>query len=231
MARLALPVSVCLAVCLIPLRIPAQSREAEESSMTPTAPPRAAAARFEAGAVGRETLAPRFGERGQFVVMANLAVSGMVATVVVDGGSTAYRFPLSLGVDYFVLRNLSIGGSVTGEYDLERGDGYRMDAIRLGAAARIGYNISLSDRVSLWPRLALGVDYGIYRTASVSDTGSRSLSLMPEFYLPVIIEVAPHFYCGNGPYVDFEIFKSDALGLSRINAFTVGFETMFGCYF
>jgi hypothetical protein len=95
--------------------------------------------------------------------------------------------------DVFVVRGLSLGGKVT--YSGVYGSGFApVETVSTGP--RVGYNLSLGERFSLWPTAS--VAYSMSR-----ESGLRSDAVSASGYVPVLAHLASHFFVGFGPTVTF----------------------------
>jgi hypothetical protein len=153
---------------------------------------------------------PRFG--GQ----QTLAISGDFLLAVQRYSSTSFSSETNVTVrpalDYFVLDHLSVGGLVGFGY---MGGPGPLDASRLSFAIgpRVGYEIALADRFSIWQNL--GTSYLRSRDRYNGQWfGPASWTLNATAGADVIGQIAPHFFMGLGPYVVSELARSggDASG-------------------
>jgi hypothetical protein len=111
-------------------------------------------------------------------------------------------FVVSPGLDYFIVRGLSLG--VVALYGHTQEDAiaatasqaaqasYHSDALTLGP--RVGYDIALSRDVSLWPSVfgAFGETWSSVGNASGLRAGAS---------VPVLFHPVRHFFIGVGPFV------------------------------
>lgn len=147
----------------------------------------------------------RFGSMGQWAFSNDsaLAVSGTTQS---DGG-TSVNLTLSPSVDYFVFRNLSLGAFVGFRYT-KAGDN---DAFRFQVGPRVGYNIYLADRWTLWPKA--GISYARTRSSSdVATMGNTQLvqeakqnAIALNLFAPVMFLPVEHFFLGFGPFLDTDL--------------------------
>jgi hypothetical protein len=98
--------------------------------------------------------------------------------------------------DYFVIRGLSIGGTVNVNISSQDIQGSTFHSYTLGTGPRLGVAIPLGERVALWPRVETTIN-----SMQWSDNGGESMSASVRGSVPVIIEAAPHFDLGFGPYL------------------------------
>jgi hypothetical protein len=123
-------------------------------------------------------------------------------------------------LDYFVARNLSVGGVVS-YASIELG-GARMTQI--GAMPRIGYAAALGPSVSLWPRLGIGV-----RRMGAAGSEDSRWSLPINIFAPLLWHPAPHFFVGGGPVFETELVsRADGESADKLTQF--GFLTLVGGY-
>ncbi|MDY7227301.1 hypothetical protein [Hyalangium rubrum] len=125
-----------------------------------------------------------FGGMGQIAITSDLY--GTMAYTSVEGPGDGFSISLKPSVDYFLKENLSLGGSVLLATTITDGD----DDVSLGLRVRGGYNIWLNEKVSVWPKLGLGVAH--------SGAGDRTY-LEIELSAPFLVHLAPHFFVGGGP--------------------------------
>jgi len=204
-----------------------------EEKPEPPPPPRLRRRRVRDGA------RPTFGRQGQFVVQQT--ASAMVATTHYDSSSaSSLTFGFGPGADYFVVRNASIGLGL--DLDYSRSDGYTLDSalIReerttLSGNARVGYNLPLGARWSLFTRAFVGVHHrlqvfhgppgDVVTSTRLSDTTTDGQSAALGTQL--LLHPVPHFFIGWGPRLshDFANTKGGA-SLDEIS-----FQLSVGGYF
>ena len=93
---------------------------------------------------------------------------------------------------------------------------------------RIGYNLPLTDGISLWPRLGLE-----YMRVSFDTPGGGSSSgyVVPlNIFVPVLWHPAQHFFVGGGPVVTTDLI-SKASGQNTAKETQIGIEGVLGGYF
>lgn len=156
-----------------------------------------------------------FGGAGQISIQSDLQLSFQSTSFSApDGGEdpeSRTTITLAPALDYFVADNISIGGQL-GYTSTSQGDA-SSSAITIGP--RVGYNLSLSDQVSFWPRLGLwyssissetevtvpdGMGGTTTQTADVS--GSK---MGVSIFAPFLVHLADHFFVGIGPNVDMDL--------------------------
>jgi len=151
--------------------------------------------------------ADRFGARSQIAISSDAALSISNTSISGANGSTTV-VTLAPAVDYFVARNLSIGGTVLFEYS-HAGDG---SSTRFGIGPRVGYNFSVSDLISVWPKAGVSISHtslsndvanGANNTTTSVSTNNTAVAL--NLFVPLMFHPAPHFFAGFGPYLDTDL--------------------------
>jgi hypothetical protein len=182
-----------------------------------------------------------FGTAGQWVVSGSSDIGLQLSTF---GGSSASRFSatFSPGVDYFVARNLAVGLTLDFTYSFDKGygaDSSLVDTIATtgSGGVRMAYNIPFGRRFSLYPRLALGaealhneqrLESGSTLSIGASPLGATSTTQIGpwvEVYVPLLWQLAPHFFVGAGPsfYRDFGNVQGDPSGTGQRTEIELGF--------
>jgi len=132
--------------------------------------------------------------------------------------SDTSHLSLSPAVDYFLIPQLSVGGSVTFAYDSFKGGGH---STPFGLGPRVGYNIPLTPMFSLFPRLALTYTHN-------TETGEDSNNLLGLFlFAPFLFHPVPHFFIGFGPSLGGNFAGGESF--NRFVVFTL--ESTVGGYF
>jgi len=167
-----------------------------------------------------------FGTAGRLVITSSLALSfGYTGHSPSDSSSTSVRFVPA--VDYFVARNLSLGGFVLGSYDSTTTE-YALAEVEnttsaIGLGISVGYNVPISQIFSWWLRSELGFYLAHNKTqqiltqglsngaASLGGTSTDEEALVASLYLPFLVHPVPHFFIGFGPeaFVDI-VHKIDS---------------------
>jgi hypothetical protein len=155
-----------------------------------------------------DTVAPasRFGGARQWALSNDSSFTIQRATQSeVDGAVVSVT--LAPAADYFLIRNLSLGGFAGVRYT-KAGDA---DSLRFDIGPRVGYNIPMSDRWSLWPKL--GFSYARTKNATESEamddttivrkTTQNALAL--NLFIPVLFHPVSHFFLGFGPFIDTDL--------------------------
>jgi hypothetical protein len=140
-----------------------------------------------------------------------LAFSSDSALTIQHSSQDVTTIQLAPSADYFIIDNLSIGGFVSFDYS-KSGAG---DGTRIGIGPRVGYNLKLSDMLSIWPKA--GFAYA-YSSATVSqqvsdgatlERNSSGSAIAMNMFVPIMVHPAPHFFGGFGPFLDVDLSGDD----------------------
>lgn len=148
-----------------------------------------------------------FGNVGQLVFDGTAEFS----LVKVTSGNTT--FTLRPALDYFIIPNVTIGGVLGISTQSGR---FAVTTVSFGA--RAGYNLNLTDKVSIWPTAGFS-----YTHIDISDNGGSSSHWAFNIYAPFLFHVVPHFFLGVGPFLDVGLSDGDS------NAF--GLQSLIGGWF
>jgi hypothetical protein len=126
--------------------------------------------------------------------------------------SSGWVFTLAPAADYFVIQGLSLGAQIVYAHAHTSAPGgagtstsTSTDSDLFGIAARVGYNIPITDLISFWPKAGLLFD-------TVSSTGSYSANAFDVFvYAPFLLHLAPHFFAGLGPQIQTDLTASQSV--------------------
>jgi outer membrane protein with beta-barrel domain len=148
-----------------------------------------------------------FGARGQLAIMGE---TGAVFTHTSVSGGSSSTFVLRPAIDYFVIDHLSVGAFTGLEYSSTPAS----STTTYGIGPRVGYDIPLSERFSVWPKAGLSfnsskvtldpVTVGGFTTPERSDSNS---ALAINLYVPLMFH-SHHYFAGLGPSVDADITGS-----------------------
>ena len=171
------------------------------------------------------------GGQGQIVIAADIPflttspVFSIVRSSTNMNGGSATDIVIAPSADYFVAPNVSVGAllglsmtSVTGG-----------DVTTFGLMPRVGYSLSLTDVLSIWPRIGIG-----YVHTSVSGGGGSGYVIPMLIEAPILWHPATHFFLGAGPMLSLELVdKATIAGTSMDQPKTTNFgiTTMIGGYF
>lgn len=153
-----------------------------------------------------------FGDAGQVALSIN---QGLVSTLANSATGTG------INASYFVAPHLSLGldlgvGWVQNVYPETLPANSSTDWFFFRAGPRVGYDIPLSDKVSLWPQI--GVDYrhvdnstGGSGSSTGGSSGTSFNTVAFAAVAPLLIHPIPGFFVGAGPS-----FNADLV--SKVNA-------------
>jgi hypothetical protein len=165
-----------------------------------------------------------FGAKGEKAISSDVGLSISNTKVSgVDGSSTIVV--LRPALDYFVVDSLSVGGFVGVEY--ASAPGGSSSSISIGP--RVGYNVTLSDRLSLWPKIGFAIahtsqtDNGATLPSglTVGAGGDDNTSVQLNLFVPVMFHPVPHFFLGLGPALDQDL-SGDAKATTIAIRLTIG---------
>lgn len=144
-----------------------------------------------------------FGLSGQLAISSD---AGLSLEHVSPGGLT--RITLYPAADYFIGDNISLGGFIGLTYTTTDGG----SQTRFAIGPRVGYNIRLSDLISVWPKIGFSfsttssdVDAGENVEVTTSDNSGIALNL----FVPLMFHPAQHFFAGFGPFLDTDLSGDD----------------------
>lgn len=157
----------------------------------------------------------RFGLEGQKAVssdaglsISNTSVSG------VDGSTTTLL--LRPAVDWFFADSISIGGFVGVEYTSTPGGS--SSAISVGP--RVGYNLPVSERLSIWPKLGFSLANTTVSIDGIDDDETNT-SVQLNLFAPLMFHPVQHFFLGFGPALDVDL-SGDAKATTIAARLTLG---------
>jgi hypothetical protein len=171
----------------------------------------------------------RFGNAGVTVV--NGAIGGTIYHPDSPAGD-GYAFTLAPAIDYFLAPNFSAGASLLLGYNHVEPSMVAIgnESWTYGVTAQLGFDVWLSERLSLWPRAfvsfeqerstilvapppGLPASYGPSGSStgtSVAGVGSSEVFNMVSTgaSAPLLFHAAPHFFIGFGPTVTTERYNT-----------------------
>jgi len=147
----------------------------------------------------------RFGHKGELAISSDTALSIAHTS---PGDTTTIT--LQPAVDYFVIDNFSVGGFIGLDYT----SASYGSTTRFSIGPRVGYNLVLSDLVSLWPKV--GFSFATTNTSfdspedeDVSVTANDNSALALNLFVPFMFHPATHFFAGFGPFLDTDLSGDD----------------------
>jgi hypothetical protein len=176
-----------------------------------------------------------FGSLGQIVVSVDLPFmnEGPQLAIVHEstsmGGSSSTAIAIQPSLDYFVAPHISVGGQIGiahGSADI--GAGYGSATVTaFGVEVRGGYQLALTDSVSLWPRLGIGYTHNSYSSGGM-DASGYELDLFVS--VPVLWHPASHFFLGAGPALSTQLInKVESMDQGKTT--DIGLTALIGGYF
>jgi hypothetical protein len=144
--------------------------------------------------------APSFGDRGVLAFGGDLGF-GSYQYLTPNYNSVA-TIDLDPSLDLFVAHRVSIGMSVAFSYSIATESPGESDVT---VSPRVGYTFPLGSRFVLWPRLALGFEYG---TQGASPGGAFHDRIVSTTLLaPIDAFLIPHMAIGLGPSITQELLR------------------------
>jgi hypothetical protein len=145
-----------------------------------------------------------FGHKSQLAISSDAALA---ITHYAPGDTTTIT--LAPAVDYFIIDNLSIGGFIGLDYTTS-GDA---STTRFSIGPRVGYNITLSDLISIWPKVGFSFattssDRG-GATDDVTITTNSNSGVALNLFVTFMFHPAEHFFAGFGPFLDTDLSGDD----------------------
>jgi len=198
-------------------------------------------------ALGRvATMAPRFGDVGQFTLLGGSKMS-LSSTSWDSSAASSFGVVASPQLDYFVVRNISIGLDTYVSVGTNQGYGAdgslvstKTQEARIGG--RIGVNLPFWRFFSFYPRVAFGYeslrrDDQLVSGTSISTsspTGYPSTLQQGAYldvYAPLLIHPVSHFFMGFGPEFFQDFGNVTAIGVAVHPLDAGGLRTSLGAGF
>lgn len=161
-----------------------------------------------------------FGEAKQWTFSTDAALAVERRTLRTTTTTSLSVFPAA---DYFLVKNLSLGGGLGMGYQKAGRD----HAVAFKVGPRVGYNFELTSLLSLWPKIGVAYSYTRAEVGEPSASGEPSPlnehnnGVAVNMFAPIMLHPAPHFFAGFGPFLD-----TDLSGNNR--ATTWGFRLTLG---
>jgi hypothetical protein len=122
-----------------------------------------------------------------------------------EGSTTTVLFRPA--VDYFLIDHLSLGAFTGIEYSAAPGG----STTTYGIGPRVGYDIPLTDRFSLWPKAGLSVNSTTVKIDATSIAGittpatsDSNTALAFNLFVPLMFH-SHHYFAGFGPSADIDL--------------------------
>lgn len=135
-----------------------------------------------------------------------LTALGFQYVSVSNNGGSYTAFSLAPAADYFVIDGLSIGAQVLlGIVSFSPPMGQGSTTTLYGIAPQVGYNLTLTDSISFWPKV-----FFAFAGSSENNNGlSQSAGTIGAF-APFLFHIAQHVYAGVGPDVSTQVFVNQS---------------------
>jgi hypothetical protein len=161
--------------------------------------------------------AARFGAPGQFVLTGGHSASAGQTTF--KSGASRLGYSFSPGIDWFVIRNFSLGAEVAiSHFDdvgfFSDGSTVRDVGSSWSVGGRVAYNIPLSAWASWYPRVTVGYEESKSNTRFVefhdapqqgapawSPFHTSRQSATAQLFAPLLLHLRSHVFVGFGPSV------------------------------
>ncbi|MEY4513832.1 MAG: hypothetical protein RLZZ450_5954 [Pseudomonadota bacterium] len=148
-----------------------------------------------------------FGRTRQWAFSSDASIQVQRTTQSDSSGSTT-TLSLAPAADYFVLPNLSVGGSV-GVYYAKAGES---SGSRFTVGPRVGYNFEVSRLLSVWPKLGLNYAHTGGNAPQITNVNTGTVTgnndnnaIAISIFVPVMVHPAPHFFAGLGPFLESDL--------------------------
>jgi hypothetical protein len=134
---------------------------------------------------------------------------------------------LQPAVDYFVAENFSVGGFIGFDYTTASFG----STTRFSVGPRVGYNVVLSDLVSLWPKVGFSfattnTSYDNPDNADENVTANDNSAIALNLFLPIMFHPAEHFFAGFGPFLDTDLSGDDKVTVFGLKLTLGGWVTL-----
>ncbi len=144
-----------------------------------------------------------FGAKGQKAVSSDAGLSVSNTSVSgVDGSTT--KLLLRPAIDWFFAENVSFGGFVGVDYTSQSGSSTSVISI----GPRVGYNLPVSNRLSVWPKIGFSLANTTVNTDGVGglpDQEESNTAGQLNLFVPVMFHPVQHFFLGLGPALDLDL--------------------------
>jgi hypothetical protein len=160
----------------------------------------------------------RFGTKGQKAVSSDAGISVSNTSISgVDGSTTT--LVVRPAVDWFFAESISFGGFAGVEYNSAPGGSSSVISI----GPRLGYNLPVSDRLSVWPKLGFSLaNTTVNDDSAVGDDEEESnTSIQLNLFAPLMFHPVQHFFLGFGPALDIDL-SGDAKATTIAARLTIG---------
>lgn len=143
-----------------------------------------------------------FGNKGQIAISSEAGATFTHTTVKGSDDSTT-SFVLRPGIDYFLIKQLSLGVFLGVDSQSQAG----LSTTTFAVGPRVGYDIAFSDRFSIWPRVGFSYNSTKFKVDAQDGQPSSSISnnaLALNVFAPFLFHTN-HFFAGVGPALDTDL--------------------------
>jgi hypothetical protein len=143
-----------------------------------------------------------FGNQGQIAISSEAGATFEHTTVSGTDDSTT-SFVLRPGIDYFVVKRLSVGAFFGVDHQSTGGG----SSTTFGVGPRVGYDLAFSDHFSIWPRV--GISYNstklkLDETPVTPEVSTTNNAVALNLFAPVLFHTN-HYFAGVGPALDTDL--------------------------
>ncbi len=159
------------------------------------------------------------------VLVVNGTVSGTIDRS--DTAPSIYDVTIAPALDYFLAENFSVGVSPLLGYQHTTPSGTQGETLwKWGASGQLGFNVWLTERLSLWPKAFLQFVQFRATTDVPAVVPSNTAVVVPAavpdvanvvsagIYAPFLFHLAPHFFVGLGPSFSVDLYATAIQGTS-----------------
>jgi hypothetical protein len=165
------------------------------------------------------TVPVRFGHKGQWVMLGSSNSLGISNETFSNSSATFFNVGGGIGIDNFVVDNVSVGFDAEASYGDNKGYGAttltETTSTAFSGGVRFGFNVPLGELFSWYPRLTLSLGSTHSNTKPISSFAGPPLGLPPpssessvgpatNLYAPLLVHPAPHFVVGFGPRLEHD---------------------------
>lgn len=163
-----------------------------------------------------------FGHLGQWVMMGSSNGLGISNETFSNSSATFFNVGGGIGIDHFVVDNVSVGFDAEASYGDDKGYGAttltETTSTAFSGGVRFGFNVPLGELFSWYPRLTLSLESTHSNTKPVSSFNGAplpppwsesSVGPVTNLYAPLLLHPASHFVVGFGPRLqhDFAVAR------------------------
>jgi hypothetical protein len=149
--------------------------------------------------------AGRFGDEGQLAISsdAGLSLANTSLSGVEESTTTLVLRP---ALDWFFADSISFGGFVGVDYTSAPSGSTSV----LSVGPRVGYNLPLGDRISVWPKVGLSIANTTLSEDDADGIGEdddddSNTSAQLNLFVPIAFHPVQHFFLGLGPALDVDL--------------------------